>query len=90
MVILENLPAEIKDSIFSPLPQMTLIILIRISPRISEAVAIDFYRHPKSRAYGLEQFATTVSHSRFYAAMVRSSVLLDSSEMESYTNRYAG
>lgn len=71
-VAFENLPFEIKDQIFSYLPQADLYNLLFASPSFTEAVTIELYRNPKfPTTYRFAQFVTTVSHSKHYADMVK-------------------
>ena len=71
-VALENLPPEIKDQIFSYLPQADLSNLLFTSPSFTEAITIKLYYKPKfPTTYRFAQFVTTVSHSKRYANLVK-------------------
>ena len=71
-VALEKFPSEIKDQIFSYLPQADLYNLLFTSPSFTEAVTIGLYHKPKfPTTYRFAQFVTTVSHSKRYADMVK-------------------
>ena len=72
LVTLENLPSEIKDQIFSYMPQDDLHNLLFTSPSLTEAIIINLYNKPKFvSTYRFAQFVTTVSHSKRYADMVK-------------------
>ena len=69
---LENLPFEIKDQIFSYLPQADLHNLLLTSPSLTEAISIKLYHKPEfPTTYRFAQFVTTVSHSKRFANMVK-------------------
>ena len=69
---LESLPFEIKDQIFSYLPQADLHNLLFTSPSFIEAITIELYHNPTfPTTYRFAQFVTTVSHSKRYADMVK-------------------
>ena len=88
--MLEILPSEVKDHIFSYLPQETLHCLLLTSPALSEEAAIRLYHSPEFRTtYRFAQFTTTVSHSRRYADMVRVFELSDRTEAEDRANGFA-
>lgn len=88
--ILETIPSEVKDHIFSYLPQETLYCLLLMSPALSEEAAVLLYHSPKFRTtYRFAQFVTTVSHSRRYANMVRVFKLSDRKEAEDRANGFA-
>lgn len=71
-VALEALPFEIKDQIFSYLPQADLFNLLLTSPCFTAAITIQLYHEPKfPTTYRFAQFVTTVSHSKRYADMVK-------------------
>lgn len=75
---LDYLPSEIKDQIFSYLDQRTLHSLLTSNSALNEGAAVALYERPKfASTYRFAQFATTVSQSKCYAAMVR---VLDLSE----------
>ena len=88
--MLEAIPSEVKDHIFSYLPQESLHCLLFTSPALSEEAAIRLYHSPKIRTtYRFAQFVTTVSHSRRYADMVRVFELTDRKEAENRANGFA-
>ncbi len=88
--MLEKMPSEIKDLIFSYLPQEMLYCLLLSSPALSEEAANLLYLGPKFRTtYRFAQFVTTVSHSRRYADMVRVFELSDRKEAENRANGFA-
>lgn len=88
--MLEIIPSEVKDHIFSYLPQETLYCLLLVSPALSEEAAVFLYHSPKFRTtYRFAQFVTTVSHSRRYADMVRVFKLSDRKEAEDRANGFA-
>ena len=88
--MLEIIPSEVKDHIFSYLPQETLYCLLLTSPALSEEAAIRLYHSPIFRTtYRFAQFVTTVSHSRRYASMVRVFQLSDRKETEDRANGLA-
>lgn len=63
--MLEAIPSEVKDHIFSYLPQESLHCLLFTSPALSEEAAIRLYHSPEIRTtYRFAQFVTTVSHSQ--------------------------
>ena len=71
-IALENLPPEIKDQIFSYLPQADLHNLLFTSPSFTEAITIKLYHKPIfPSTYRFAQFVTTVSQSKRYADMVK-------------------
>lgn len=88
--MLEIIASEVKDYIFSYVPQETLYCLLLTSPALSEDAAILLYHSPKFRTtYRFAQFVTTVSHSRRYADMVRVFQLSDRKDAEDRANRFA-
>ena len=88
--MLETVAAEVKNHIFSYLPQECLFCLLLTSPALFEEAAILLYHSPKFRTtYRFAQFVTTVSHSRRYADMVRVFELSDSREAENRANGFA-
>ena len=71
-VALEALPSEIKDQIFSYLPQADLYNLLLTSLCFTTEITIQLYHEPKfPTTYRFAQFVTTVSHSKRYADMVK-------------------
>lgn len=88
--MLETIASEVKDYIFSYVPQETLYCLLLTSPALSEDAAILLYHSPKFRTtYRFAQFVTTVSHSRRYADMVRVFQLSDRKDAEDRANKFA-
>ena len=88
--MLEIIASEVKDHIFSYLPQETLFCLLLTSPALSEEAAILLYHSPKFfTTYRFAQFVTTVSHSRRYADLVRVFELSDRKEAEDRANGFA-
>lgn len=88
--MLETIASEVKDHIFSYLPQETLYCLLLTSAALSEGAAVLLYHSPKFRStYRFAQFVTTVSHSRHYADMVRVLKLSDRKEAEHRANGFA-
>ncbi len=88
--MLEAMPSEVKDHIFSFLPQETLYCLLLTSPALSEEAADLLYHSPKFRTtYRFAQFVTVVSHSRRYADMVRVFELSDRKHAEDRANGFA-
>ena len=88
--MLETLPSEVKDHIFSYLPHETLYSLLFTGSALSEAAAIQLYRRPRYRTtYRFAQFVTTVSHLRHYANMVRVFELSDRSGAQDRANGFA-
>ena len=88
--ILESVASEVKDHIFSYLPEEALYCLLLTSPALFEEAAIALYHSPKFRTtYRFAQFVTTVSHSRRYANMVRVFKLSDRKEAEHRANGFA-
>ena len=88
--MLEDVASEVKDHIFSYLPQETLCCLLLASPALNDAAAMRLYHSPKFRStYRFAQFVTTVSHSRHYADMVRVLKLSDRKEAEDRANGLA-
>lgn len=81
--MLESVASEVKDHIFSFLPQKSLYHLLLTGPALSEDAAIALYHSPKFRTtYRFAQFVTSVSHSSRYANMVRVFELSDRKESE--------
>ena len=71
-VAFETLPSEIKNQIFSYLPQADLHNLLFTSPSFTEAITIGLYYKPQfPTTYRFAQFVTTVSHSKRYADKVK-------------------
>ena len=71
-VALETLPFEIKDQIFSYLPQADQHNLLLTSPSLTEVISIKLYHKPEfPTTYRFAQFVTTVSHSKRFANMVK-------------------
>ena len=88
--MLETIPSEVKDHIFSYLPPETLHCLLLTSPALSEEAAIRLYHSPRFRTtYRFAQFVTTISHSRRYASMVHVFQLSDRKEVEGRANGLA-
>ena len=88
--MLENIPSEVKDHIFSYLPQESLYCLLLSSSALFEEAAICLYYSPLFRTtYRFAQFVTTVSHSRRYADMVRVYELSDRKDAENHINGFA-
>ena len=88
--MLETIASEVKDQIFSYLPQETLYCLLHVSPALSEEAAVLLYYSPKFRTtFRLAQFVTTVSHSRRYADMVRVFRVSDHKEAENHAHGFA-
>lgn len=88
--MLETIASEVKDHIFSYLPQESLHCLLLTSPALSEEAAILLYHSPRFRStYRFAQFVTTVSHSRRYGDMVRVFELSDRKEAENRANGFA-
>ena len=88
--MLESVASEVKDHIFSFLPQQSLYLLLLTGPALSEEAAIALYHSPKFRTtYRFAQFVTTVSHSSRYANMVRVFELSDRKEPENRVNELA-
>lgn len=88
--MLETIASEVKNHIFSYLPQETLYCLLLTSPALCGEAAILLYHSPKfPTTYRFAQFVTTVSHSRRYADMVRVFVLSDRKEAEDRANGFA-
>lgn len=88
--MLETMASEVKDHIFSYLPQEVLYCLVLTSPALSEEATSLLYHSPKFRTtYRFAQFVTTVSHSRRYADMVRIFELSDHEEAEDRANGFA-
>ena len=86
----EGVASEVKDHIFSYLPQESLYCLLLSSPALSEEAAIALYHSPKFRTtYRFAQFVTTVSHSWRYANMVRVFELSDRKEAQDRANGFA-
>ena len=89
--MLETVPSEVKDHIFSYLPQEALYCLMLAGPALSGEAAIRLYHRPKFRTtYRFAQFVTTVSHSQHYASMVRVFELSDRREAANRANGFAG
>ena len=88
--MLESVASEVKDHIFSYLPQQSLYHLLLTSPALSEEAAIALYHSPKFRTtYRFAQFVTTVSQSSRYANLVRVFELSDRKEAENRANGFA-
>lgn len=88
--MLETIASEVKNHIFSYLPQETLLCLLLTSPVLSEEAVVLLYHSPKFRStYRFAQFVTTVSHSRPYADLVRVFELSDRKEAEDRANGFA-
>ena len=88
--MLEIIPSEVKDHIFSYLPQESLYCLLLTSPALSEEATINIYHTPVFQTtYRFAQFVTTVSHSRRYADMVRVYELSDRKDAENHANGFA-
>ena len=88
--MLEIIPSEVKDHIFSYLPQESLYCLLLTSPALSEEATIQLYHTPVFQTtYRFAQFVTTVSHSRRYADMVRVYELSDRKDAENHANGFA-
>ena len=88
--MLEFISSEVKDHIFSYLPQDSLYCLLLTSPALSEEATVRLYYSPVFRTtYRFAQFVTTVSHSRRYADMVRVYELSDRKEAENHANGFA-
>jgi len=72
MATLETLPPEIKDHIFSYLPQRSLYPLTLVCSALVASATIHLYRAPTLlSSYRFANFVTTISHSRPHADMVR-------------------
>ena len=88
--MLESIASEVKDHIFSYLPQESLYCVLFTSSALFEEAATVLYHSPKFRTtYRFAQFVTTVSHSRHYADMVRLFELSDPKEAENRAHGFA-
>ena len=88
--MLEIIPSEVRDHIFFYLPQESLYCLLLTSSVLAEGAISRLYFSPIFQTtYRFAQFATTVSHSRRYADMVRVYELSDRKDAENHANGFA-